>query len=128
MTNIYLQTDRQPIPLFLPGEFHGQRSLVGYSPWDRKESDTTERLHFTSVVKNIPANVGDLIDVGSLPGLGISPGGGHGHPFQFYCLENLMNREAWWATVYGVAKSQTGLKQLSTHREIFLCNLQTLVL
>ena len=36
----------QPTPVFLPGEFHGQRSLVGYSPWGRKESDTTERLHF----------------------------------------------------------------------------------
>ena len=36
----------QPIPVFLPGESHGQRSLVGYSPWGRKESDTTERLHF----------------------------------------------------------------------------------
>ena len=34
----------QPTPVFLPGEFHGQRSLVGYSPWGRKESDTTERL------------------------------------------------------------------------------------
>ena len=57
--NIYLQTDRQPTPVLLPGEFHGQRSLVGYSPWDHKESDTTERLHFTSVVKKIPANIGD---------------------------------------------------------------------
>ena len=37
----------QPTPVFLPGEFHGQRSLVGYSPWGRKESDTTERLHFS---------------------------------------------------------------------------------
>ena len=36
----------QPTPVFLPGEFHGQRSLVGYSPWDRKDLDTTERLHF----------------------------------------------------------------------------------
>ena len=40
----------QPTPVFLPGESHGQRSLVGYSPWDRKESDTTERLHFTSLL------------------------------------------------------------------------------
>ena len=42
----------QPTPvLFLPGEFHGGRSLVGYSPWGRKESDTTERLHFTHVIE-----------------------------------------------------------------------------
>ena len=39
----------QPIPVLLPGEYHGGRSLVGYSPWGRKESDTTERLHFTSL-------------------------------------------------------------------------------
>ena len=38
---------RQPTPVLLPGKFHGWRSLVGYSPWGRKESDTTERLHFT---------------------------------------------------------------------------------
>ena len=38
----------QPTPVLLPGKFHGQRSLVGYSPWGRKELDTTERLHFTS--------------------------------------------------------------------------------
>ena len=37
----------QPAPIFLPGKFHGRRSLVGYSPWGRKESDMTERLHFT---------------------------------------------------------------------------------
>ena len=41
----------QPTPVFLPGKFHGQRSLVGYSPWGRKESDMTERLHFTLQIK-----------------------------------------------------------------------------
>ena len=53
--------------------------------------------------------------VGSIPGLGRSPGGGHGNPLQYCCLENLMDREAWWATDHGVAKSRTWLKQLSTH-------------
>ena len=43
-----LEKEMAPTPVFLPGEFHGQRSLVGYSPWGRKESDTTERLHFLS--------------------------------------------------------------------------------
>ena len=48
--NKFLQRRKwQPTPVFLPGESHGQRSLVGYSPWGRKESDTTERLHFTSL-------------------------------------------------------------------------------
>ena len=42
----------QPTPVLLPGKFHGQRSLVGYSPWDRKESNTTERLHFTSFTQH----------------------------------------------------------------------------
>ena len=44
----------QPTPVFLPGKSHGQRSLGGYSPWGRKESDTTERLHFTSALLTMP--------------------------------------------------------------------------
>ena len=59
------------------------------------------------VVKNPPANTGDIRDTGSIPGLGRSPGGGHGNPLQYSCLENPMNREAWWATVHRVAQSQT---------------------
>ena len=53
-------------------------------------------------------------DTDLIPGLGRSPGGGHGNALQCSCLENPMDRGAWWAIVYGVAKSQTGLKQLST--------------
>ena len=56
-----------------------------------------------------------LRDLGLIPGSGRSPGGGHGNPLQYYCLENPMDRGAWWDTVHGVAKSQTCLKQLSTH-------------
>ena len=61
----------QPTPVFLPGESHGRRSLVGYSPWGRRESDATEQLHSQSgqgglVVKNLPANTGDT---GLIPGL-----------------------------------------------------------
>ena len=62
------------------------------------------------VVKKLPAHAGDAGDVGSIPGLGKSPGGGHGNPLQYSCLENPMDRGAWWATVYRVAKSQTLLK------------------
>ena len=62
---------------------------------------------------NPSANAGDMKDVGSIPGLGRSPGGGHGNPLQYFCLENPMERGAWWATVRGVAKSWTLLKQLS---------------
>ena len=60
-----------------------------------------------SVVKNLLTNVGDARDTGSIPGPGRSPGGGNGNPFQYSCLGNTMDRGAWWATVYGFAKSQT---------------------
>ena len=59
------------------------------------------------VVKNLPANAGDIRDPGSIPGLGRSSGEGHGNPLQYSCLENPMDRGAWWATIHGVAKSQT---------------------
>ena len=56
-------------------------------------------------VKNPPANAGDTKDVGSIPGLGRSLGGGNGNPFLYSCLKNAMDRGAWWATVHGVTKS-----------------------
>ena len=56
------------------------------------------------VVKNVPASVGD---VGSIPGSGRSPGEGHSKPLQLSCLENLMDRGAWWAAVHEVAESRT---------------------
>ena len=59
------------------------------------------------VVKNLPANAGDVRDQGSIPGLGRSPGEGNGNSLQYSCLEKPMERGAWWATVCGVAKSQT---------------------
>ena len=62
------------------------------------------------VVKNPTANAGDTRDMGSIPGSGRSPGGGHGNPLQYSCLENPMDRGAWRATVHGVAKSQTRVK------------------
>ena len=62
------------------------------------------------VVKNPPANTANIRDKGSIPGLGISPGEGNGNPLQYSCLENPMDRGAWWATVHSVAKSQTRLK------------------
>ena len=59
------------------------------------------------VVKNLLTNAGDARDTGSIPGPGRSLGGGNGNPFQYSCLGNTMDRGAWWATVYGFAKSQT---------------------
>ena len=66
------------------------------------------------VVKNPPANVGDLRDVGSIPWLGQSPAGGNDNSLQYSCLDNSMDRNARWAMVHRVAKSQTWLKWLST--------------
>ena len=71
---------------------HGRRRLVGCNPWGRKESDTTERLHFHFSLSCI--------------------GEGNGNPLQC-CLENPRDRGAWWAAVYGAAQSQTRLKRLS---------------
>ena len=62
-----------------------------------------------AVVKNPPANAGDARDGGSIPGWGRSPKVGNGNPLQYSCLENPLDRGAWWATVYRVAKSQMWL-------------------
>ena len=60
-----------------------------------------------SVVKNLPASAEDARDVGLIPGSGRSPGEGNGNPLQNSCLENPMDRGAWWATVHGMAKGWT---------------------
>ena len=57
------------------------------------------------VVKNLPASAGGVRDKSSIPGLGRSPGGGHGNPLQYSCLGNPMDRGAWWSTVHWVAKN-----------------------
>ena len=67
-----------------------------------------------SVVKILLANAGNVRDAGSITGSGRSPGGGHSNPLQYSCLENHMDRGAWWATVHSVTKSWTQLKRLST--------------
>ena len=63
-----------------------------------------------SVTKNPPANAGDSGDMSLIPRLGRSPGGGNDNPLQYSCLENRMDRGAWQATVYAVAKNQTQLR------------------
>ena len=68
-----------------------------------------------SVVKNLRANTGDA---GSVPGSGRSPEGGHGHPLQYSCLENSMDREAWRATVHGVTKESDMTKRLNNNNNI----------
>ena len=107
----YRRRQWHPTPVLLPGKSHGQRSLVGCSPWGREEMDTTEQLHSHFSLSCI--------------------GEGNDNPLQYSCLENPMDRGAWWAAVHGVAKSWTQLsnftftfhfhaleKEMATHSSI----------
>ena len=62
------------------------------------------------MVKNLPDNAGKLTDTGSIPGLGRSSGGGNGNPLQYSCLENPIDRGAWWATVHG-GRNKSGMTE-----------------
>ena len=129
----------QPTPVFLPGKFHGQRSLVGSSPRSLKRGGhnlaTKQQQQYPhkyyclisfihsltqifiklqlpvsqsgSVGKESSCKAGDP---GLIPGSGRSPGEGNGNPLQYSCLENSMSRGAGQATVHGIAKSQTRLR------------------
>ena len=70
--------------------------------------------HVAIVVKNPPANAKDIRDLGSIPGLGRSPGGRHGNPLQYSCLENPVDRGAWQAAIHRVAKSRARMKRFTT--------------
>ena len=89
----------QPTPVLLPGESHGRRNLVGYSPWGHEELDTTERLHFHFSLSCI--------------------GEGSGNPLQCSCLENPRESGTWWAATYGVTQSLTWLKWLSSSSPLY---------
>ena len=91
-----------------------RESLAYCSPWGRKGSDMNERLNSIKLIyQHSMAVVAQLVkksacsagDLGSIPGLGRSPGEGNGNPLQYPCLENLMDRAAWWAAVHEVTKS-----------------------
>ena len=70
--------------------------------------------------KEPACHAGDIRVAGLIPGLGRSPGGGHGNQLQYSCLESPMNRGDWQATIHRVSKSQTRLKQVSTHNVVNL--------
>ena len=103
-----------PIQLLLP-VFASYLLLNTFLPFFSPNSMFDWVSQVTVVVKNPPAIAGDVRDTGSLPGSRRSPGGGHGNPLQYSCLENPLEREAWWVTVHRVTKSQTRLKRLSMH-------------
>ena len=95
-----------PTPVLLPGKSHGQRSLIGYSPWGREESDTTEWLHFHFSLSYI--------------------GERNGKPLRCSYMENPRDGGGWWAAISGVAQSWTQLKWLSSSssratREVLTC-------
>ena len=77
-------------------------------------------LIWGSVVKNLPVNAGDAGDTRLIPGSGRSLGEGNGSPFQYSCLENSMDRVAWWATVHGVTKTQTQLSDSACKKIVIL--------
>ena len=121
----------QPTPVLLSGKFHGQRSLVGYSPWDRRAGlnwvtslcTFTEPLTWSPLESHLSINTildfpggsdgresaWGSRDTGSIPGLERSPGREHRNPLQYSCLENFMDSGVWRATVHRVTKSQTRL-------------------
>ena len=135
-----------PTPVLLPGKSHGRRSLVGWSPWGREESDTTEWLpfhvslscmekematHSSFLAWRIPGTgePGGRLSMGShrvghdwatsLSRFTFMHGEGNGNPLQCSCLENPRDGGAWWAAVYGVAQSQTRLKWLSNKLNMY---------
>ena len=69
-----------------------------------------------SVVKNLPSNAGDTGAAGSIPGSGRSPGEGNGNPLHYSCLENSMDRGAWWAAVYGAVKESDTTSQINDNK------------
>ena len=96
--------EREQIFRAVGGQSHPSPREMGVGP---QESPGASQAAW--MVKNPPTNAGDTREVGTIPGSGGSPGEGHGNPLQYSCLENPMDREAWWAAVHGVTKSQTWL-------------------
>ena len=104
--NIPWRRKWHPTPVFLPGKFHGQRSLAGYSPGShmgRKQSNMTEHLAYlhSKVIQDVRLTSFNIIYEGN------------GTPLQYSCLENPMGGGSWWAAVHGVAKSRTRLSDFT---------------
>ena len=98
VTMVNILRNGTPLQYSYHGKSHGWKSLVGCSPWDHEESDTTERLHFHFSLSCI--------------------GEGNGNPLHCSCLENPRDGGTWWAAVCGVPQSRTRLKRLSSSSSI----------
>ncbi|KAM9700771.1 centromere protein P isoform 2-T2 [Dama dama] len=90
------------------------RSLRCFVEWCDYRKRTFKHFKAPLVMKNPSANAGEVRHTGLIPGLGRSPGGGHTNPLQYSCVENLVDRGAWQATVHGVAKSWTRLSNFTS--------------
>ena len=132
--SIGASTSVSVLPMNIQGWF--PLGLTGGISWQGKAlsrifSNTTVQKHqifgaasrVVLLVKDPPANAGDIRDAVSVPGLGRSPGEGNDNPLQYSCLGNPMDRETWQAVVHRATKSWTLLKRLSTHARSFLYGL-----
>ena len=110
---------RQPTPVFSPGESRGRGSLGGCCLWGPTGSGTTQQQVVSSLGfpggSDSRESACNARDLGLTPRWGRCPGDGNGYPLQYSCLENPMDRGAWWATVHNITKSWTRLKRLSAH-------------
>ena len=124
---LYFQVDHKPLNTLCLNTGHILRRMFLVTPLQAFESVsfyTPTPLAFILIyywrikdlqvvlVKNPHANAGDTWDMGLIPGSGRSPGGGHGNPLQYLCLENSMDRGAWWAIVHGASKSWSTLLRI----------------
>ena len=110
--DIDFTADSRPTFEFSPALYWNHKNFFGLILHLLKLQFWFKIIYSAQWLKNPPANSGD---VGSIPGSGRSPGEGNGNPLQYSCLENPMDRGAWWATVHGVAKKLDTTKQLQNN-------------
>ena len=137
LLSIFWRRKWQSTPVFLPGKFHRQRNLVGYSPWGlrvghnwaTKHSTAQFRIGLCKGDKGLPGWCSGKESAcqcmrckrcGFNPWVGKIPEVENGTPFQYSCLENSIDRGAWWATVLGVSESDM-TEWLSTHTRVIKC-------
>ena len=112
------------LPLMRGLPLRHMRSLVSFT-YKLKTKPSLRASQVAQLVKNLPANAGDARDAVWCLWSGRSPGEGNGYPLQYSCLENPMDRGAWWDTVHGFAKSQTQLSDwthINTHTQVVVLN------